>query len=152
METEVKNNPKYQIIASYIKDLSFEIPSSEAFVNAAQNLDKYEAKIDISNKPLKNGMLELDCKIFFEAPKEIIDKIHAEICMAIIFKIMDTNLKSEEIKRIILAEIPDLYGKEITDIITNLFHKSGFKEFKFKKNINFAELYEQQFSNLKQKN
>ena len=152
METEVKNNPKYQIIANYIKDLSFEIPSSEAFVNAAQNLDKYEAKIDISNKPLKNGMLELNCKIFFEAPKEIIDKIHAEICMAIIFKIMDTNLKSEEIKRIILAEIPDLYGKEITDIITSLFHKSGFKEFKFKKNINFAELYEQQFSNLKQKN
>ena len=40
----------------------------------------------------------------------------------------------------------------MTDLITDLFHKSGFKEFKFKKDINFAELYEQQFSNLKQKN
>jgi preprotein translocase subunit SecB len=152
MEIKIKNNSKYEIIAHYIKDLSFEIPSSESFVNAAQNLDKYEAKIDISNKPLKNGMLELNCKIFFEAPKEIIDKIHAEICMAIIFKIIDTQLNSEEIKRIILAEIPDLYGKNMTDLITDLFHKSGFKEFKFKKDINFAELYEQQFSNLKQKN
>ncbi len=52
----------YQIIASYVKDLSFEIPSPDCFIDAAQNLDKYETKVDISNKPLKNGMLELNCK------------------------------------------------------------------------------------------
>ena len=71
MEIEIKNNSRYQIIAHYIKDLSFEIPSSESFVNAAQNLDKYEAKIDISNKPLKNGMLELNCKIFLRLLKKL---------------------------------------------------------------------------------
>jgi len=150
--TMINENKKYLIITDYIKDLSFEIPSSESYVDAAQNLDKYEAKIDISNKPLKNGMIELNCKVFFEAPQDITNKIYAEISMAIIFKIVDTKLEHEKIKKIILAEIPDLYGEKITDLITNLFHQSGFKEFKFKKRINFTELYEQQFSNLKQKN
>jgi preprotein translocase subunit SecB len=38
MRTEDK---KYEIIANYIKDLSFEIPSAESFLDAAQNLGKY---------------------------------------------------------------------------------------------------------------
>jgi len=152
MEEKNKNNSKYQIITNYIKDLSFEIPSPDCFMDAAQNLSKYETKIDISNKPLKNGMIELNCKIFFEAPKEIINKIHAEGCIAIVFKIIDLELKAEEVRRMILAEIPDLYAKELMNLITDLFHKSGFKEFKFKTEINFAHLYEQQFPNPTQKN
>ena len=31
--------------------------------------------------------------------------------------------------------------KKLTVLITELFQKSGFKEFKFKKEINFNELY-----------
>ena len=151
MEEKNKENSKYQIITNYVKDLSFEIPSPDSFIDAAQNLDKYETKIDISNKPLKNGMLELNFKLIFEAPKEITNKIHAEACLAVIFKIINTALKAEEVKRIILAEIPDLYAKKLTDLITELFQKSGFKEFKFKKEINFNELYEQQSANLTQK-
>jgi len=147
-----KINSKYQIITSYIKDLSFEIPSHDCYMDAAQNLDKYETRIDISNKPLKNGMVELNCKIFFEAPKQVVNKIHTEGCIAIIFQIIDLELKPEEIKKIILAEIPNLYAKDLMDLITDLFHKSGFKEFKFKTEINFAHLYERQFPNLAQKN
>ena len=135
---------KYEIIANYIKDLSFEIPSAESFLDAAQNLGKYETKIDISNKPLKNGILELNFKIFFEAPKDIKNKIHAEGCLAIIFKITDTKLKEEEIKRIILAEIPGLYGNKLSNIMADLFQKSGFKEFRFKEEINFEKLYLEQ--------
>ena len=80
-------NNKYQIVTNYVKDLSFEIPSPDCFVDAVQNLGKYETKVDISNKPLKNGMIELNCKLIFEAPKEVQNKIHAEACLAIVFKI-----------------------------------------------------------------
>ena len=148
METK---NKKYEIIVDYVKDVSFEIPSTDCFIEAAQNLGKYETKVDISNKPLKNGMLELNLKLIFEAPKEVLNKIHAEACLAVVFKITNTELKEEEVKRIILAEIPDLYAKKLTDLITELFQKSGFKEFKFKKEISFKELYEQQTANLTQK-
>jgi preprotein translocase subunit SecB len=96
-------------------------------------------------------MLELNLKLIFEAPKEVLNKIHAEACLAVVFKITNTELKEEEVKKIILAEIPDLYAKKLTDLITELFQKSGFKEFKFKKEINFNELYKQQSANLTQK-
>jgi len=33
MEEKNKDNPKYQIIANYVKDLSFEIPSPDCFVD-----------------------------------------------------------------------------------------------------------------------
>jgi len=146
MEEKNKKNSKYLIIANYVKDLSFEIPSPDCFIDAAQNLDKYETKVDISNKPLNGGMIELNCKLIFKAPQEVEKKIYAEACLAVIFKITDLELKIEEIKKIILAEIPDLFSKKLTDIITELLQKSGFKEFKFKKEINFKELYEQQQS------
>ena len=151
MEEKNKENSKFQIIANYLNDLSFEIPSPDCFVDATQNLGKYETKVDISNKPLKKGMLELNLKLIFEAPKDVPNKIHAEACLAIVFKITNTELKEEEVKKIILAEIPNLYGKKLTDLITELFQKSGFEEFKFKKEINFKELYEQQSANLTQK-
>ena len=48
METK---NKKYEIIVDYVKDVSFEIPSTDCFIEAAQNLGKYETKVDISNKP-----------------------------------------------------------------------------------------------------
>ena len=96
MEETNKENSKYQIITNYVKDLSFEIPSPNCFIDAAQNLDKYETKVDISNKPLKNGMLELNLKLIFEAPKEVLNKIHAEACLAVVFKITNTELKEEE--------------------------------------------------------
>ena len=64
----IKN--KYQIVTNYVKDLSFEIPSPDCFVDAAQNLGKYETKVDISNKPLKNGMLELNLKLILRHQKK----------------------------------------------------------------------------------
>ena len=36
----------------------------------------------------------------------------------------------------------DLYAKKLTDLITELFQKSDFKEFKVKKEISFKELYD----------
>ena len=39
------NNNKYEVIARYIKDVSFEIPTPEAFVDAAKNLGTYITKI-----------------------------------------------------------------------------------------------------------
>jgi len=135
---------KYQVIMDFIKDISFEIPTADAYINSTQDLEKYETKIDIKNNPLSNQLNELNLKIFFEAPKNIKSKIHVEICIAIVFKILDQTITQDEIKKIILADIPNLFSEKVTNILSNIFQQSGFKEFKFKKNINFIEMYENQ--------
>jgi len=133
---------KYQIIADFIKQISFKIPTSEAYTNLAQDIQKYETKIDIQNNPLSNQINELNLKLFFEAPQNIKNKIHAEVCLAIVFKILEQKITENEVKKIMLAEIPNLFSKKITDILRNLFQQSGFKEFKFKKDFDFIEMYE----------
>ena len=128
----------------FIKDISFEIPTTDAYISSAQDLEKYETKIEIKNNSLQNQLNELNLRVFFEAPQNIKNKIHADICIAIVFKILDQAITQDELKKIILADIPNLFSEKITDILSNLFQQSGFKEFKFKKNINFFEVYESQ--------
>jgi preprotein translocase subunit SecB len=137
-------NKKFEIIMDFIKDISFEIPSTDAYISSAQDLEKYQTKIDIKNNPISNKVNELNLKIFFEAPQNIKNKIHAEICLAIIFKILEQETTQDEVKKIILADIPNLYSEKITNTLSNIFQQSGFKEFKFKKKINFVEMYESQ--------
>ena len=57
-----KNNSKYEIIAKYVKDISFEIPTPEAYVEAAQNLGSYVTKIDFKSNTYKGRLIELNCK------------------------------------------------------------------------------------------
>jgi len=135
---------KYQVIMDFIKDISFEIPTTDAYISSIQDLEKYETKIDIKNNPLLNELNELNLRISFEAPQNINNKIHAEICVAIIFKILDQKITQDETRKIILADIPNLFSEKVNNILSNIFQQSGFKEFKFKKKIDFIEMYENQ--------
>ena len=56
---------KYEIILSFIKDLSIETPDAETLLFVRENIDKYQLGIDISSKPLKNKMIEVSTKLSF---------------------------------------------------------------------------------------
>jgi len=145
--TGTDNNKKYEIVAKYIKDISFEIPTPDSFVDAAQNLGNYITKLDLQSNPYKNNLVELDVTFQMEAPKEIKNKINAEVCIAIVFKITDTKMTPDEIKKTVLVEIPSQNFEFIRDIVTTLFQKTGFKNFNFNKKVDFEALYKQQFAN-----
>ena len=145
-ETNTKEK-KYEVVAKYIKDISFEIPSPDSFVDAAQNLGSYSTKLDLNSNPYKNNLVELNCKFLLEAPESIQNKIHAEVCISIVFKLTDPKMTSDEVKKTILVAIPSEHFEFMKDIVTSLFQKSGFKNFNFNKTIDFEELYKQQFAN-----
>lgn len=138
---------KYEVVAKYIKDISFEIPSPDSFVDAAQNLGSYATKLDLNSNPYKNNLIELNCKFLLEAPENIQNKIHAEVCISIVFKLTDSKMTADEVKKTILVSIPSENFEFMKDIVTSLFQKSGFKNFNFNKTIDFEELYKQQFAN-----
>ena len=140
------SNNSYEVVAKYIKDISFEIPDPDCFIDAAQNLGSYFTKLDLSSKPFKNNLIELNCKFALEAPDKIEKKIHAEVCLAIVFKITNTKLSSEEVKKLILVTLPTENFSFMKEVVTDLFQKSGFKQFSFTKEVDFQELYNQQFS------
>ena len=44
---------KYQIVVSYIQDLSVEIPNPDTLVTIRNTIPEYKMRVDIKSKPLK---------------------------------------------------------------------------------------------------
>ena len=138
-------NNDYEVVAKYIKDISFEIPDPDCFVSAAEKLSEYTTKLDLSSKPFKNNLIELNCKFILEAPEHVEKKIYADLCLAIVFKINNKELTTDQVKKLILVTMPTEHFPILQEMVTPLFQKSGIKNFAFNKKINFEDLYKQQF-------
>ena len=50
---------KYEIVFSFIKDLSVEIPDVQTFVFSKEYITKYSLGINVTTKGLKNDMIEV---------------------------------------------------------------------------------------------
>ena len=62
---------KYKILSSFIKDMSSETPNVESYLFTKDNISKYELDIDISSKPLKNKLIEVNtCLKFHDKTKQ----------------------------------------------------------------------------------
>ena len=87
----------FEILAEFIKDMSSETPDIESYIFVKENISKYQLKIDINSKPLKNKMIEVNTILKFE-DKEINEKkSYFEIVYVSIVKI------NEEIKNLCTA-------------------------------------------------
>ena len=61
---------KYKILGKYIKDLSGETKDVETYLFVKDNISKYQLDIDITSKPLKNKLIEVNTKLKFEDKEE----------------------------------------------------------------------------------
>ena len=56
---------KFKILLNFIKDISVETPDAETLIFVRDNISKYVLNIDITSKPLKNKMIEINTKLNF---------------------------------------------------------------------------------------
>ena len=137
---------KYEIILKYIKDLSVEIPSAEAFIFSREYITKYSLGINITTKPLKDEMIEVITKVNYKDPTENKRKSYFEILYATIIKINDKNLKKEELERIILCDVQNEIYPGLEKIFLNVIKDSGFPDLKLEKKVDFEKLYQQRLN------
>ena len=57
---------KYKILGQYIKDMSSETPDIETYLFVKDQITKYHLNIDITSKPLKNKLVEINTTMKFE--------------------------------------------------------------------------------------
>ena len=86
-------NNDYEVVAKYIKDISFEIPDPDCFVSAAEKLSEYTTKLDLSSKPFKNNLIELNCKFILEAPEHVEKKYMLIFVWQLFLKLTIKNLQ-----------------------------------------------------------
>ena len=133
----------YKILAQYIKDMSSETPDIESYMFVKENISKYLLNIDITSKPLKNKMVEINTTLKFEDKEYNETKSYFEIIYASIIKIDESVKDKKDLEKIILCDVQNKIYPNLEKAFLNLLHNSGFPEVKLDKKINFTELYKQ---------
>ena len=79
----------YKILAKYIKDMSSETPDIETYLHVKENISKYLLNIDITSKPLKNKLVEINTTLKFEDKENSEKKSYFEIIYVSVVRIND---------------------------------------------------------------
>jgi len=137
---------KYKILGKYIKDVSGETPDIETYIFVKDQIAKYHLNIDITSKPLKNKMIEIETLLKFADKEESKKKSYFEINFATILKIDDEIKEKKELEKIILCDVQVEIYPDLEKSLLDLLHNSGYPDIKFEKKINFEELFNQRLN------
>ena len=133
----------FKIIGSFIKDMSSETPDAQTFIFVRDRISKYQLKIDINSKAVKNGIIEVNTILKFTDQPEILKKSHFEIIYTTIVKIDEKVSEKNEMEKIVLCDVPNKIYPTLEKIFLNLLTDSGYPGIKFEKKVDFTELYKQ---------
>ena len=136
----------YKILAQFIKDMSSETADIQSYLFVKDNISKYHLDIDISSKPLKNKLIEVNTKLRFEDKEPNEKKSHFEIIYASIVKIDDGIKDKKDLEKIILCDVQNKIYPNLEKSFLNLLNNSGFPEVKLDKKIDFEKLYNKKFN------
>ena len=137
---------KYKILTKYIKDMSSETPDIETFIFVKKNITKYQLNIDITSKPLKGKLVEINTTLRYEDKNQSVKKSFFEIIFSTVIRVNEEIKEKKEIEKIILCDVQKEIYPNIETSFLNLLHNSGYPEVKFEKKIDFEKLYSQKFN------
>ena len=137
---------KYKILAEFAKDVSYETPDIETYLQTKDNILKYHLTLDINSKFLKNKMTEVNIISKFHETNLEKKKSNFEITYAAIIRI-DENIKNEkEMEKIVLSDVPNEIYPRLEDLFISLVNKSGFPEVKIERKVDFEKLYKERLN------
>ena len=138
---------KYKILAEFAKDVSYETPDVETYLQTKDNILKYHLTLDINSKFLKNKMTEVNIISKFQETNLEKKRSNFEITYAAIVRI-DENVKNEkEMEQIVLSDVPNEIYPRLEDLFISLVNKSGFPEVKIERKVDFEKLYKEKLIN-----
>ena len=138
---------KFEILTSFIKDLSSETPDVETFIFVRENINKYQLNIDINSKALKNRMIEVNTTLKFEDKEPNEKKSYYEIVYSTIIRVSDqVKENKEEMQKIVLCDVPSAIYPNLEKVFLNLIHDSGHPDIKLEKTVDFNKLYSERFN------
>ena len=91
----------YKIISKFIKDVSFEIPDVQAFVMLEKEISNYSLNFDITSKPYKNNIIEINTVLRITPNQEVKHKVLTEITCGALVSIEESFENKKEIEKIV---------------------------------------------------
>ena len=136
----------YKILGKFIKDMSSETKDIETYLFVKNKIAKYKLGIDITSKPLKNKLIEINTNLKFQDNEENDKRSHFEIIYSTIIRIDEEIKDKKELEKIILCDVQIKIYPDLEKTLLNMLHNSGFQGIKFEKKVDFETLYNNKFN------
>ena len=133
----------YKIISKFIKDVSFEIPNAQAFMMLEKEISNYTLTFDITSKPFKNNIIEVNTVLRTTPNQEVKHKIFSEITCTALVSLEKKFEDKKELEKIILIKIPTEIYSTLYATFIYLFNKAGVKNIQIDKEVDFEKLYKE---------
>ena len=137
---------KYNVLGKYIKDLSSETKDIETYLFVKEYISKYQLSIDITSRPLKNRLVEINTTLKFEDKSQNERKSHFEIVFATIIQTNEDIKEKKDMEKIILCDVQIEIYPDLEKALLNLLHDSGYPNVKFDKKVDFEKLYNERLN------
>ena len=132
---------KYDVLGKYIKDLSSETKDIATYLFVKEHISKYQLSIDITSRPLKNRLVEINTTLKFEDKSQNEKKSYFEIVFATIIQTNEEIKEKKDMEKIILCDVQIEIYPDLEKALLNLLHNSGYPNIKFDKKVDFEKLY-----------
>ena len=133
----------YKIISKFIKDISFEIPSVQAFLMLEKEISNYTLTVDIKSKPFKNNIIEVNTVLRIAPNQEVKYKILSEISCTALVSIEKNFEDKKELEKIILIKIPTEIYPTLYETFVYLFRQAGVQNIQIHKEVDFEKMYKE---------
>ena len=133
----------YRIISKYIKDISFEIPNSQAFVMLEKEIQNYSLNFDIKSSTYKNNIIEVNTILKITPNQNVKHKILTEINYTSLVSIEKNFEDKKELEKIVLIKVPQEIYPKLYETFVFLFKQAGIENIKIEKEVDFEKLYSQ---------
>jgi len=137
---------QFKIITQFVKDMSCETPDVETYLYVKEYLKNYNLDIDITTKPLKNRMIEVNTKLSYSDKGKSKNKSYFEITYTSIVKINEEIKDRKIIEKIILCDTQKEIYPNLEKVFISLLSNAGFPNIKFEKKVDFEQLYNQRLN------
>ena len=131
----------YNIVAKYIKDISFKIPDAKSYFLIEKKIGDYKINFDIKSKRINDDIIEIDTNLKLSSSNDKDNKIHVSILYSSLINLKEKMTNKKDLEKIILIDVPTLIYPDIRNILIFLFKQSGFKKINIDENVNFETLY-----------
>ena len=131
----------YKIISKFIKDVSFEIPNAQAFTMLEKEISNYTLNFDITSKPFKNNIIEVNTVLRTTPKEEVKHKMLTEINLSALVSIDPDVKDKKELEKIVLIKVPTEIYPTLYETFVYLFKQAGIKDIKIEKEVNFEKMY-----------
>src|SRR4051812_19323051 len=142
-ETGTEKPPQLNVLAQYVKDLSFENPNAPRSLQQQQQPPAINIQIIVNAKPLAETEYEVELKIEGRAETPGLFLFSFDLLFAGVFRIV--NVPKENIHAIIMIECPRLLFPFAREIVASAVRNGGFPPLMIDP-VDFVSLYRQKLA------